>query len=78
MRKEEKITIPDHLMLSHKVPKGGTMNITITAAELQDLGIWAEACEELGINPYAVNEGLMNPDEELTLTEFQAQRLKLI
>lgn len=35
----------------------------ITFSEAQKLGIWDKVCELTGINIWAVNEGLLNPDE---------------
>jgi len=54
------------------------MKIVVTAQELLDKGLWGDACELLGLNEWAVNEGLMDSDEELTLTEEQAKTLGLI
>jgi len=54
------------------------MEIIMTAEEIQDEGVWEEACELLGINPYAVNEGLMEPRERIELTEDQARKLGLL
>ncbi len=54
------------------------MKIIITSNDLMDKGIWEEACELLGINVWAVNEGLMDSDEELYLTEDRANKLGLL
>ena len=51
------------------------MKIIITPNDLMDKGIWEKACELLGINVWAVNEGLMDSDKELYLTEDQANKL---
>lgn len=37
----------------------------MTANELMANGQWEAYCEEHGINPWAVNEGLLDGDEEL-------------
>ena len=54
------------------------MTITVTARELLDRGVWTEACELLGINEWAVNEGLMDPGDEIILTVNQAKQLGLL
>ena len=41
----------------------------ITAGELIDNGDWVEFCDLNGINPWAVNEGLMESDEEFEIDE---------
>ena len=37
----------------------------ITPSEALKLGIWEKICELSGLNPWAVNEGLLNENEEL-------------
>ena len=37
----------------------------ITFREAQTLGIWEMICDQTGMNPWAVNEGLLDPDEVL-------------
>jgi hypothetical protein len=54
------------------------LKILITPRELMDRTRWDEACDLLGINPWAVNEGRMDGDEELTLTEEQAAELGIL
>lgn len=55
------------------------MKLVVTVREILDKGVWDEFCEEFGINPWARNEGLMSDDqEEFTLTEEQARRLRFI
>ena len=54
------------------------MKIVISAIELVDRGKWLKACDLLGINIWAVKEGLMGGDDTLTLTEKQAKELELI
>ena len=54
------------------------MKIITTPRELFDKGIWMEACELLGINEWAVNEGLMCQTEGLELSHEQAIELGLI
>lgn len=50
-----------------------TMNVAVSW--LMGRGVWDEVCDLLGINPWAVNEGLMDSAETLTLTLDQAVRL---
>ncbi len=54
------------------------MNIKITAEEAIDKGIWEELCEIKGLNEWCVNEGLMDSDHEISLTEKEAKELGLI
>ena len=54
------------------------MRIAIKASDLIKLGLWDEFCDLRGINIWAVNEGLMGSDEELTLSEDEAKELGLI
>lgn len=49
------------------------MRLIVTAEELIDSGCWDQFCEEQGINPWAVNEGRMDSDEEFVLTEDVAR-----
>ena len=54
------------------------MEIKITARDLMDKGLWMDACDMLGINEWAINEGLMVHSDILTLSEEQAKKLGLI
>jgi len=51
--------------------------IKTTPRQLFDLGLWDEYCKDTGTNEWAVNEGLMNYDEEIEW-EFPLKRQKLI
>ena len=51
------------------------MKIIVTAREILDRGDWDAFCELFGINPWAINEGLMEPSEEFTLTIKQARKI---
>jgi hypothetical protein len=57
--------------------EGGT-RVTVTARELLDRLVWDRACDMLGLNPWAVNEGQMDSGERLTFTLEQAQTLGLL
>lgn len=54
------------------------MEIKIRPYELFDRGIWDEYCKLTGTKVYAVNEGLIDAEESLTLTEDQAKKLGII
>lgn len=54
------------------------MKIIITVRELVDLALWEDYCSFTGKNPYALKEGLLSPDEEVTLTIEEAKELGLI
>ena len=54
------------------------MKIIITAEEAMDKGIWEEICEIKGYNPWCVNEGLMDDDYEISLTEKEGKEFNLI
>lgn len=54
------------------------MNVTVTARELLDRLVWTEACEMLGLNEWAVNEGRMSADDTVALTVEQADKLGLL
>lgn len=51
------------------------MKYVLTASEIMDRRVWDTFCELRGINVWAVNEGLMDSDEEFTLTEDEAAAL---
>jgi hypothetical protein len=54
------------------------MKVVVTVEELFNKGVWIEACNMLGLNDWAVAEGLMGYKDELTLTEEQARTLGVI
>ena len=54
------------------------MKILTTPDELMDRLAWDKACDLLGYSVWAVNEGQMESDAEITLTEEQARALGLI
>lgn len=54
------------------------MKIKITLGEMNDRLIWEEYCAEAGLNPWCLNEGLADADEEVELTEDQARRFGLL
>ncbi len=54
------------------------MKVSVTAEELIDRGVWDEVCELTGLNPWCVNEGLMDSDEYITLSLEEAQKLGIL
>ena len=54
------------------------MTITVTAEEILDGGNWEDFCDDRGINPWAINEGLMDYDEKFTFTEEEAKKYGLL
>jgi hypothetical protein len=52
----------------------GKVVVTITAGAIQALGLWDRFCEKRGINPYAINEGLMSEDEVFTIYDSELPR----
>ena len=55
-----------------------TLKVTLTANEAIDKGLWDEICEMKGWNPWIVNEGRMDGEEEITLTPEQARKLGIL
>jgi hypothetical protein len=54
------------------------MKIVLTVREAKDRGLWDGVCDQLHISAWAVNEGQMDNDDEVTLSEEQAIELGLI
>ena len=54
------------------------MKITITIKELFDKNLWTDTCRLIGMNEWAVNEGLVSKDEYIELTIEQAIELGLV
>ena len=54
------------------------MKLKITPRELMDRHLWDRACELTGLNPWVVNEGQMDSDEDIELTAGQAVALGLL
>lgn len=51
------------------------MKIIVTADEAITYRFWDKLCDLKGINVWAVSEGLMDGDHEITLTVEEAQKL---
>lgn len=54
------------------------MRVIVTVRELIDRDLWVKACEVLGLNPYAVSEEQIDPDDELKIESTQAFEIGLI
>ena len=54
------------------------MKVVLTATEAITYGYWENICNLQGINIWAVNEGLMDGDEEIELTIEEALKLGII
>lgn len=51
------------------------MQVKVTAAEINNAGMWTEFCEMSGVDYYAMNMGKVQSDTEFILTGSQAARL---
>lgn len=54
------------------------MIVRVTAGEVLERGVWDSLCEMLSLNPWSVNEGLMDSNETFDLTVEQAEKLGFI
>jgi hypothetical protein len=54
------------------------MKIVVTLREVLNNYDWDKFCEMRGLNPYCINEGLADGDDEVTLTQEEAQELGII
>ena len=54
------------------------IKIRVAAGTLLNKGLWTEACQEVGLNEWIINEGQMDRDEEVTLTQRQAKKIGLL
>jgi len=54
------------------------MRIVITAEEAIDRGIWEDLAEMKGLNVWAVNQGQMDGDDEISLNAEEARKLGVI
>lgn len=51
--------------------------IKMTVKQIMELGLWDDVCEYKGINPYAINEGLMEYSDIIEFdTEFKKEKQK--
>lgn len=51
------------------------MKIQVTVREIMDRGAFMKYCELTGTSEWAVNEGQLDSDETVTLTEEQAKEM---
>ena len=54
------------------------MRIIITAEEALDKGIWKEVANIAGYDYFAIADGIMDLNTEISLTEEQAKELNII
>lgn len=54
------------------------MKVRISAGELIERKLWTAVCDETGLSEWAVNEGQMDRNEEITLTREQAVKVGLL
>lgn len=54
------------------------MKIKVSADDLIDKGVWDKVCDLKGLNPWCVNEGTMDSNDDITFTEDEAKKLGLI
>lgn len=52
------------------------MEYVLTASEILDRYNWERFCALRGINVWAINEGLMDYDEEFILTEKELEQIR--
>ena len=50
------------------------MNLQITAGEAIDRGIWEKLCKIKGIDYYALNLGIMDKTQIITLSESEMKK----
>lgn len=49
--------------------------VSMTVRQIKDLGLWDKVCDYKNINPYAINEGLINYDDIIEFdTEFKKEK----
>jgi hypothetical protein len=53
------------------------ITVTVTAGEILDKGDWDVFCDLKGLNPWCINEGLMESSEKFTLTLEEARQVRL-
>ena len=53
------------------------MKIIASYREIMVSGYWSEFCQDRGINEWAVNRGLLDPDERVELSFAEAKRYGL-
>ena len=54
------------------------MKIIVTADEILESGCWEDFCNKHGINEWAINEGLMEPDHKFSLSPEEAKEYGLL
>lgn len=54
------------------------MRILLSVQELMDLLLWEEVCRLKGWNPQGISLGLLDPSEEIKLTQEEALFLGIL
>lgn len=54
------------------------MKIILTVSEIMERDIWIAICDIKDINEWAVNEGLLQPEDIIELSEDEARKIYLI
>lgn len=54
------------------------MRLILTIREIMDRGLWDKFCDLRGWNPWIVNEGLAESNEDVILTDDEQRQLGLI
>ena len=54
------------------------MKVVVTVEELIQKDVWDKFCEIYGLNPYSLNEGLVQVGESFELSLEQAVKIGLI
>ena len=54
------------------------MKIVVTAGEIEEMGVWDQFCEMMGLNPWCRNEGSCTSETEFSLTAEQAREMSII
>ncbi len=54
------------------------LQIKATARDILDAGLWGEYCEATGTNEWALNEGLIDSDEYLSLPTAIARKVVIL
>jgi hypothetical protein len=67
----------DRLQRLHDDEESDHIVMRVTARFLMDKDLWMKACELTGTNDWAIRNGQMDEDDEISLTQSQAEKLGL-
>ena len=51
------------------------VTVTLTLGEIQEKYDWDKFCEIRGFNPWCLNEGLADSEDEIILTLYEAREI---